>query len=169
MDSLKKIIKETLEEIGFYKSIFSEDFRYIYDGKFYPTEAMILNCKQALDAIQKNDLTKETSNENEGSGKTKAKKIINKEPLSHSQLKRMKAFFENNQSEYSKEKAKGKDINSSGIIQSWNLWGGDEGKNWCNSQISKRNSSNNTSKTVRGASGIRTKTLMNPNNTRIHK
>ena len=54
-------------------------------------------------------------------------------------------------------------------MQIWNLWGGDEGKKWCNNQISKRNSSNNTSKTVRGASGIRTKTLMDPHNTRIHK
>tara|TARA_Y100000389_G_scaffold152211_1_gene152101 strand:- start:92 stop:601 length:510 start_codon:yes stop_codon:yes gene_type:complete len=169
MNNLKKIIKETLEEIGFYKSIFFEDFRYTYEGSFFSNDSMVLNCKKALEAVEKNDLTKEVSNANEGSGKSKAKSILNKDPLTHSQLKRMKAFFDNNESEYLKEKSKGKTIDTSGIMQIWNLWGGDEGKRWCNNQISKRNSSNNTSKTVRGASGIRTKTLMDPHNIRIHK
>jgi hypothetical protein len=81
----------------------------------------------------------------------------------------MKSFFDNNESEVSSEKSKGKDIYTSGILQIWNLWGGDEGKSWCNTHISQRNSSNDTSKTVRGASGIRTKNIMNPLNTRIHK
>jgi len=159
---IRKIIREEL------KSLF-EDFRYRYDGNFYPNDSMIQNCLDALNAIEKNDLTKNTSSKNEGSGKNKAKKIVAKEPLSHSQLKRMKSFFDNNESEVAIEKSKGETIDTSGLIQSWNLWGGDAGKSWCNSHVSKRNSSNNSSKNIRGASGIRSKNLMNPFNTRIHK
>jgi hypothetical protein len=159
---IREIIRKEIENLF-------EDFRYRYDGNFYPNESMISNCQQALEVVQRNDLTKQTTNNNEGSGKSKAKSIVNKEPLTHSQLKRMKAFFDNNQSEFSQEKAKGETIETSGLIQSWNLWGGDAGKSWCNSKISQRNSSNDTSKTVRGASGIRSKNLMNPLNTRIHK
>ena len=81
----------------------------------------------------------------------------------------MKSFFDNNESEIAIEKSKGETIDTSGLIQSWNLWGGDAGKFWCSSHISKRNSSNDSSKTIRGASGISSKNLMNPFNTRIHK
>ena len=162
MKEIRKIIREEIE------SLF-EDFQYRYDGNFYPNDSMIKNCLNALNAIEKNDLTKGTSNSNEGSGKNKAKKIVAKEPLSHSQLKRMKSFFDNNESEIAIEKSKGETIDTSGLIQSWNLWGGDAGKLWCSSHISKRNSSNDSSKTIRGASGISSKNLMNPFNTRIHK
>ena len=162
MKEIRKIIREEL------KSLF-EDFQYRYDGNFYPNDSMVKNCLDALNAVNKNDLTKNTSNKNEGSGKNKAKKIVTKEPLSHSQLKRMKSFFDNNESEVAIEKSKGETIDTSGIIQSWNLWGGDAGKLWCNNHVSKRNSSNNSSKTIRGASGISSKNLMNPFNTRIHK
>jgi len=169
VESIRKIIREVFEEIVIHNSNLSEDFRYRYDGSFYPNELMISNCKKALDAVTKMDLTKSVSNKNEGSGKSKAKMIVNKEPLNHSQLKRMKAFFDNNESEVSAEKLKGEDVYTSGLLQIWNLWGGDDGKSWCNTHINNRSSSNDTSKTVRGASGIRTKNLMNPLNTRIHK
>lgn len=169
MKEIRKIIREALEEMSVSNLYLDEDFRYRYDGNFYPNESMISNCEKALKAVSDNDLTKSVANKNEGSGKSKAKTIVNKEPLNHAQLKRMKSFFDNNESEVLSEKLKGKDIYTSGILQIWNLWGGDEGKSWCNTHISQKNSSNNTSKTVRGASGIRTKNIMNPLNTRIHK
>jgi hypothetical protein len=161
-----ELVKKDMLEI--YNEI-NEDFRYRYDGKFEPNEQMIKNAKDALVAINKNDLTKEDYDENEGSGKSKAESIKNKESFNHSQLKRMKAFFDKNESAYKSAKNQGKSLNDSGIIQRWNLWGGDAGKSWCEEKIKQRNSSNDTSKTVRGASGIRTKRMMDPNNTRIHK
>lgn len=162
MNEVRKIIRQEIENLF-------EDFKYRYDGNFYPNDSMIKSCLEALNAVDQNDLTKNVSNANEGSGKSKAKSITNKEPLNHSQLKRMKAFFDKNESEVLSQKSKGEDMSTSGLLQIWNLWGGDAGKSWCNTHISKRNSSNDTSKTVRGASGISTKNLMNPLNTRIHR
>jgi hypothetical protein len=162
VNEVRKIIRQEIENLF-------EDFRYRYDGSFYPNESMIKSCLEALNAVEENDLTKNVSKKNEGSGKSKAKIIVNKEPLNHSQLKRMKAFFDNNESEASLEKSKGENVYTSGLLQIWNLWGGDAGKSWCNTHISQRNSSNDTSKTIRGASGIRSKNLMNPLNTRIHR
>ena len=68
MESIRKIIREVFEEIVIHNSNLSEDFRYRYDGSFYPNELMISNCKKALDAVTKVDLTKSVSNKNEGSG-----------------------------------------------------------------------------------------------------
>jgi hypothetical protein len=162
MNEIRKIVREEV------KNLF-EDFRYRYDGNFFPPVDVIEKVRQALSVVSKNDLTSQTANSNEGSGVGKAKSIINKEPMSHAQLKRMKAFFDNNAQSVQQERNQGKTIENSGLIQSWELWGGDAGKNWCERMINQRNSSNDTSKTVRGASGIRTKTLMDPFNTRIHK
>jgi hypothetical protein len=162
VNEIRKIVRKELE------SLF-EDFRYRYDGNFYPTQEVISNCKKALEVVERNNLASETADSNEGSGISKARSIIKKEPMSHSQLKRMKAFFDNNQSEVLAEKGKMKTIEDSGIIQRWELWGGDVGKSWCERMLNQRHSSNDTSKTVRGASGIRSKNLMNPNNTRIHR
>jgi hypothetical protein len=162
MNSIREEIRKIVQEV-----FLKEDFRYRYDGEFEPTNEMVSNCQKALDYVSKNDLT--TSNSNEGSGKSKAKSIVEKKPITHSQLKRMKAFFDKNQEEVKREVSRGKTLENSGLIQTWNLWGGDEGMEWCNKMISQRKSSNNTSKTVRGSSGIRTKNIMNPHNTRIHK
>lgn len=162
MNEIRKIVRKELE------SLF-EDFRYRYDGNFYPPENVIAICKKALDVVEANNLASQTANSNEGSGISRARSIVEKKPMTHAQLKRMKAFFDNNESEYNKQKSQGKTIDDCGIIQSWHLCGGDEGRRWCISVINQRNSSNDTSKTVRGASGIRTKTLMDPNNTRIHR
>jgi hypothetical protein len=162
MDEIRKIIRKGFE------SIINEDFRYRYDGNFVPTDDVISIANKALSVVSNNNLIN-SDNSNEGSGLSKAKSIISKEPMSHSQLKRMKAFFENNFETVQSERTKGNTIENSGILQSWDLWGGDAGKRWCERMLNQRHSSNNTSKTVRGASGIRTKTLMDPNNTRTHK
>lgn len=163
MDSIRKIIQEELAKI-----FLNEDFRYRYDGSFVPPEDVVNTCSKALKVIESNNLINNTSS-NEGSGKSKANSIVNKEPMTHSQLKRMKAYFDNHFEEIKNERIKGSTLENSGILQSWDLWGGDAGKRWVEKQLSQRHSSNNTSKTVRGASGVRTKTLMDPHNTRIHK
>jgi hypothetical protein len=164
MDSIRKIIQEELAKI-----FLNEDFRYRYDGSFNPTEEMVNTCKKALEVVESNSLLSDITSSNEGSGKSKANSIINKEPMTHSQLKRMKAYFDNHFEEVKNERIKGNTLNNSGILQSWDLWGGDAAKTWVEKCLNQRHSSNNTSKTVRGASGIRTKNIMDPHNTRIHK
>ena len=149
--------------------LFLEDFQFNNDDKsFTPNDSMVANCKKAIDAVSTNDLTQ--SGGNEGSGKQKAQSIINKEPISHSVLKRMKAFFDNNYNAYQAELGKGANINNSGIIQSWNLWGGDAGKDFSNQNIDRVNSRNLKRKEIRrDISPTKTSTLMDPFNTRIKK
>lgn len=162
MNEIRQIIREELQKL------LKEDFRYRYDGNFIPTDEMVSTAKKALETISNNNLINNKGS-NEGSGLEKAKSICDKEHMTHSQVKRMKAYFDNHCDEVNSEKVNRKNIENSGILQSWDLWGGDAGKNWAEKIISQKHSKNNTSKTVRGASGIRTKNLMNPLNTRIHK
>ena len=136
MDPIRKIIREQVE-------IIFENFEYQDSQKhkkYYPTPQMKDNAQKALDAVSKNDLTE--SGENEGSGKSKAQTIINGDEMSHSTIKRMKAYFDNNTQKYQAEKAIGRTIDNSGVIQSWNLWGGDEGKKFASDHINNLNSSN---------------------------
>lgn len=162
MEEIRKIIRKEIE-------ILFEDFKYRYDGNFIPTDDVVSTCQKALQVVEINNLI-QNHDTNEGSGLSKAKKIVEKEPMTHSQLKRMKSYFDNNFQNVSTERNKGMNIENSGIIQSWELWGGYAGKSWCEKMLNQRNSSNNTSKTVRNASGrTKTSTLMDPHNTRIHK
>ena len=172
---IRKVIREEVSKILSEPEeiIISEDFRYLYNKhSFIPSIDIVRNVQSAMNVVSKNNLISKSSNNNEGSGLEKAKSLINRESISHSQLKRMKAFFDNNENVVKQEKSKGKNINTSGIIQSWNLWGGDIGRNWVEHHIEATNSSNKTSKKVRrnGEKGIGlTKNLMSTTNTRIRK
>lgn len=154
----------------FIRDIIAEDFRYMYDKKtFTPPADVIKTAKIAIGASQQNRLS-DNSGSSEGSGMQKAQSIVAGTPMNHAQLKRMKAFFDNNQAAVKNELTQGKNVYNSGLIQSWNLWGGDAGKRWAESNISSVQSSNKTSKKVRNPEdGLRTKTLMDPHNTRIHR
>jgi len=138
-----KIIKEEV-------AIFLENFEYNDSKKlknYKPTDVMKKNASLALSSIEKNDLTQ--SGGNEGSGIRKANNIVNGEDMNHGMLKRMKAFFDNNIEKYNSEKSVGKNINNSGIIQTWNLWGGDAGKAFAEQQIGSLNDLNKKRKKVR--------------------
>ena len=157
---LRKMVRETLEE----------DFRFLYDKQnFTPPTNVVYNVQKALNAVQSNQLV-QADGSNEGSGLEKAKALISKEPVNHSQLKRMKAFFDKNFDEVSQERTAGKNISNSAIIQKWELWGGDEGRKWVEKNIASTQSSNKTSKKVRNSDMIaRDNKLMDPHNTRIHR
>ena len=128
---------------------------------------MIACAQKGLDAIKNNDLT---DGGNEGSGKEKAMAIINKEPLTHQMIKRMKAFFDNNYSDYQTDLGSGKDLSNSGVIQSWNLWGGDAGREMSNRNIDHVQKDNQKRKDIQTfMSPSKTSTLMDPNNTRTRK
>ena len=157
---LRKIIRKML----------SEDFRYLYDtNSFTPSREVIQTAQKALQVVQNNKLVQSDAS-NEGSGLSKAQSLVVAEPMSHSQLKRMKAFFDANYEAVKKEKNAGKNINNSPLIQKWELWGGDAGKNWAEKEIGSTQSSNKTSKKIRNSDMIaRDNRIMNPHNTRIRK
>lgn len=149
------------------RKILEEDYRYQYDiHNYIPTDEILKTVQAAMNAVKNNNLVN-SNGSNEGSGIKKAHSLMRKEPLTHNQLKRMKAFFDNNKDAVRQELVKGKNINNSSLLQTWNLWGGDAGQRWVEQMINSLHSRNDTSKTVRGASGIRTKRLMDPHNFRI--
>ena len=152
------------------RNILSEDFRYLYDtNTFTPTREVIQTAQKALQAVQNNKLVQSDAS-NEGSGLRKAQSLVSAEPMTHAQLKRMKAFFDNNAQAVKNERNAGKNINNSPLIQKWELWGGDAGKNWAEKEINSTQSSNKTSKKVRNSDMVaRDNKLMSTNNTRIHK
>lgn len=146
-------------------SIVLEDFRYQYDNEtFLPTPSILDQIAKAYEYIKTNNLVA-GSGGNEGSGLQKALDLLQKKPLTHAQLKRMKAFFDNNYEEVQREKSAGKDITNSPVLQSWELWGGDYGREWAENRIKAIHDGNHRSKQLRPKG---TKRLMDPNNTRIH-
>ena len=159
---VKKIISEVIDDL-------CEDFNFDNSQKVYkPLPGMVMNCKKALQAVQNNDLTSHGGNE--GTGKSKANSIISMEPISHSVLKRMKAYFDNNGPAYNQEIAAGKNLSNSGVIQSWNLWGGNDARDFSNRTIGNLNQRNLNRKGLRRDSGmVKTSTLMDPHNTRVKK
>lgn len=144
------------------REIISEDFRFQYDNKsFFPNDQMKNTCKNAIEAVTKNKLT--GKGESEGTGLKKAYSIIRGDSMNHGQIKRMKAYFDNNYDLYKKEKIAGKNIHNSGIIQKWNLWGGDAGYNWAKNSLNSHKNKNQNSKDLRPKGH---KNMMDPYNTR---
>lgn len=155
MDSVERI-REMIREI------LSEDFRFQYDNKlFYPSPEMKTVCQKAIDAVTNNKLT--GKGEAEGTGLRKAYDIVKGEGMTHGQVKRMKAFFDKNQSDYKQEKARGLNMTNSGLIQKWNLWGGDAGYSWSSKTLGSHKSKNQRSKDTRPKGH---KNMMDPTNTR---
>jgi hypothetical protein len=147
------------------RKVLMEDFRYEYDrSDFNPPSDVIGTAKRALGVVAAHKVV--THGGNEGSGVNKAKTLAAGKPLNHSQLKRMKAFFDKNMQNVQSEKAAGKDMYTSDIIQKWELWGGDAGMRWVNHEIHTTQNTNKTSKELRPKG---TKRLMDPHNTRTHK
>lgn len=151
------------------QSILKEDYRYQYNKTVVPSNEVSNAAKNALNVVNSNKLIQSTGS-NEGSGLEKAKSLINKEPVTHAQLKRMKAFFDNNASVVARERTSNKNINNSAIIQSWELWGGDIGRSWTERELRKIQSSNQTSKEIRNSDMIaRDNRIMSTTNTRTHR
>lgn len=158
------------------KSVLRESVEFDNNKTFIPLPNVAQRAQEALNAVSRNDLTQ--SGTNQGSGKSKAKELASKQTQSFDMMRRIKSFFETNQEAYNAEKAAGKDINSSGLIQSWELFGGDSGRDWVKQELDSLNQSNlNTKKNLRKAGGagenkgmgtFDTK-IMSTNNHRIHR
>lgn len=144
------------------REILSEDYRFKYGNKtFYPNDKMKETCKYAIEIVTQIKLV--GKGEAEGSGLKKAYSILRGDPMSHSQVKRIKAFFDNNIENYQNEKFKGKNIKNSGLIQKWNLWGGDAAYNWSKYNLENHKTKNQNSKDNRPKGH---KNMMDPTNTR---
>lgn len=121
-----------------------ERFNFNNNKDFVPSSEVASVAAKALQAVSANDLTPDGGND--GTGKRKAQELSNRTTQSHAEMKRMKAFFDKYQTAVDKERAAGKDGETSGILQMWGLHGGDQGKNWVNAQISSLNDQNNKTK-----------------------
>ena len=120
-----------------------EAFDYNNNKTFTPNSQVSSTAKEALRAVQKRDLT--TNGGNEGSGKRKAQDLANKITINFDEMKRLRAFFVNNSSAAQQEQQAGKTMETSGLLQSWGLHGGDEGRSWVESELDRL--SNNNSRT----------------------
>jgi len=146
------------------RKILNEKTYANYDKLHKPTEAMVNVANMAMQNIGNNEEIKnkiKSINKNEGSGLEKANDIINRESMTHEQVKRMDAFFTANQTL--------KNTTPENLLR-WNLWGGDAGQNWAKTILNQTSSSNNSSRKIRdsevGGNPINTTTFMDPTNTR---
>lgn len=143
---------------------------------FTPPPNVSMKAKESLYAVNKNNLL--IKGTNSGSGISKANDLVSKKIQNFDMMRRMKSFFDKHEEEYKSEIRKGKTINNSSLIQSWNLHGGDVGAAWVRQELSSLNSSNlNTKKNLRKAGGAGTNKgmgifdtkVMSTNNHRIHR
>ena len=165
------------------RKIISEEIRAVFEAvtfdnnkTFTPPPNVAQRAQEALNAVSNNNLT--TSGTNTGSGLSKAKELAAKQTQSFDQMRRMKSFFDTQESAYRQEKSAGKDVSSSGVIQAWELHGGDSGKDWVNQEMGSLKQDNlNTKKNMRQAGGAGTNkgmgifdtNTMSTNNHRIHR
>jgi len=166
MNEIRKIVREVL----------SEAVTFDNNKTFTPPPNVAQRAQEALNNVSSNNLTQ--SGTNSGSGLSKAKELASKQTQGFDMMRRMKSYFDTNQEAYNAEKAAGKTIKDSGVIQAWELHGGDSGKDWVNQQMSSLNQSNlNTKKNLRKAGGagvnkgmgIFDTKMMSTNNHRIHR
>ena len=152
MEDNLKIIKEIISEEIF--KLF-ESFGFNHQKTFIPLPEVKSNAQKALNVIQGG--SRQLDAGNEGSGREKAKELSTGVAQTHVQMKRLKAFFENNLQDYTSEIRKGKTMQNSDIVLKWYLHGGDAGKNWVNSQIKSVKDSNlrtDKNKQLAGGAGV---------------
>lgn len=165
------------------RKIINEEIKLVFEGvsfdnnkTFIPPPNVMQRAQEALNSVSNNNLT--TKGTNNGSGLSKAKELASKQTQTYNMMRRMKSFFNTNEDGYKKEKSLGKNINNSGIIQSWELHGGDSGRDWVNQELDSLKKDNlNTKKNLRKAGGagvnkgmgIFDTNIMKTNNHRIHR
>ena len=172
----KQFIKEIV--LSKLKTIISEVGEFNYNKKFKPTDVVAKKAKDAL--MQTGSANFSNINTNEGSGKEKAVELAEKKPQSIEQLKKMGTFFSNNAAKVTKIKQQGgpKTEQEKGVMQAWNLHGGEEGNRWVKSELQKFHDENlRTKSNLRKAGGAGTNkgmgvfntSIMDTTNTRTHR
>jgi len=166
LQEVRKIVREVL----------SEAVTFDNNKTFIPPPNVAQRAQEALNVVSSNNLTQ--SGTDIGSGLSKAKELAAKQTQNFDMMRKIKSFFDNQEDAYRAEKSSGKTIKNSGLIQSWELRGGDSGRDWVNQQLASLHKDNlNTKKNLRKAGGaginkgmgIFDTNIMKTNNHRIHR
>lgn len=171
----KQFITEAIDKL---KNLVNEVGEFNYNKRFTPTDAVAQKAKQALASVEQNNNM--TQNTNEGSGKEKAVELAEKKSQTIDQLKKIGTFFTNNAAAVVRIKQQGgpKTDEEKGIIQSWNLHGGEAGNQWVKNELKKFHDENlRTKSNLRKAGGagknkgmgIFNNNHMDTTNHRIHR
>lgn len=171
----KKFITEAIDKL---KNLVNEVGEFNYNKKFTPTDAVAQKAKQALASLNQSDNT--IQNTHEGSGKEKAVELSEKKSQTIEQLKKMGTFFSNNAAAVIRIKQQGgpQTDEEKGIMQAWNLHGGEIGNQWVKNELKKFHDENlRTKNNLRKAGGagnnkgmgIFSKNHMDTTNHRIHR
>lgn len=175
MQDLKSDVYQEVRKIV--RGVIKEAFEFNNNKTFTPPPNVSQRAQQALNVVSKNNLTQ--SGTDIGSGTSKAKELASKQIQNFDQMRKIKSFFDTHEESYRKEKAAGKTIDNSGIIQSWELRGGDSSREWINQELSSLKKDNlNTKKNLRNAGGAGTNKgmgifsgtdMISTNNHRVHR
>lgn len=172
--------KQFLNEVVIKKleGIISEVGEFNYNKKFTPTDIVAKKAQEALNSIANQDFT--INHTEEGSGKQKAKELAEKQSQTIAQMKKMANFFSTNAATVIQIKQQGgpKTEQEQGIMQAWNLHGGEEGNQWVKNELKKFHDENmRTKNNLRKAGGAGTNkgmgifdtSIMDTTKQRIHR
>lgn len=166
------------EDINKLKGLIKEVGEFNYNKNFTPTDSVSQVAKAALTHVSNIDQTQK--NTESGSGKEKAVELSEKKSQNVEQMKKMSTFFSTNTASVVRIKQQGgpKTPEEQGIMQSWNLHGGEAGKSWVTTELKKFHDENlRTKKNLRQAGGAGTNkgmgifdtSIMSTTKQRIHK
>lgn len=160
------------------KNLVLEVGEFNYNKTFQVPDHVAKIAGEAIKRIGNNDTIQ--TNTNIGSGKEKAIELSSKKSQNINQIKKMATFFSTNAASVISIKQKGgpKNNHELGIMQAWNLHGGESGNQWVKNELKKFHDENlRTKNNLRKAGGagknkglgIFNTSLMNTTNHRIHK
>jgi len=147
----KQFITETIDKL---KNLVNEVGEFNYNKKFTPTDVVAKKVKQALASVSQSDNI--AKNTHEGSGKEKAVELAEKKSQTIDQLKKMGTFFSNNAAVVVRIKQQGgpQTDEEKGVMQAWNLHGGEEGNQWVKNELKRFHDENlRTKSNLRKAGG----------------
>jgi len=147
----KQFITETIDKL---KGLVNEVGEFNYNKRFTPTDVVAKKAKEALASVGQSDNT--AQNTHEGSGKEKAVELAEKKSQTIDQLKKMGTFFTNNAAAVIRIKQQGgpQTDEEKGIMQAWNLHGGEEGNQWVKNELKRFHDENlRTKSNLRKAGG----------------
>jgi len=169
---IKEVVLKKLE------GLINEVGEFNYNKKFTPTDSVAQKAKEAISNVALNDFT--ANGTNEGSGKQKAKELSDKKSQSVEQMKKMANFFQTNAAPVVRIKQQGgpKTDEERGIMQAWELHGGESGNQWVKGELKKFHDENlRTKGNLRKAGGAGTNkgmgifdtSIMDTTKQRIHR
>lgn len=156
-------IKNLIEAVNFYEQqcyslleASHEDYDLVKEaaGKydhidFKPPESVAKAAERGLELRKKNKgrgglSVEQAHKQGIGSGVARAVSLKNRQTLSPSTVRRMKAFFDRH--EKNKGASGGKPLSEDKGYISWLLWGGDPGRSWANKVVRQMDAADNKSK-----------------------